>query len=394
MAISVSSEISPKAVELRPELALVVAAGHVSLTPQRMHQIKALVALELDWSYVLTAAMKHRMVPLLYQSLHQACPGAIPTDVDRYLHRLCQVNTLKNLFLDHQLQDILAWFGEENIPAIAYKGPELAKLAYGSLSLRQFTDLDVLVRPQDFEAAQVVLRSHGYEASVHLGWEMHWISSDQQIHVDLHRALFPDFFAIPDSFIQPSHPLSPEDMLLVLAVQLGKDCCHWKLRISQICDIAVFLGQYPNLDFERVFAKAQTFGILRFLVIALILVQDFLAEPLPAPIQSHLGSKGLERRLANWVIHTIQYETDHPEIVPEDAGFWYFFRVYNHRFYLQVRERPRDKILYCAYWLKMLLRMSFRPNKADRDFISLPHFLGILYYPIHVIRLLLKYTRK
>ena len=380
---------------VRPELSLLIACTHPLLSGDRLEQIHALVQAQPDWGYLLKAAVQHRLVPLLYQGLHQACPQDLPQDIEHYLNRHCQVNTLKNLFLDNKRQDVMTWFDSEQIPAIAYKGPTLAKMAYGSLSLRQFTDLDFLVRPQDFARARTVLKSHGFQCSMNLGWEAHFVSPDQQINIDLHRSLVPDFFGMPDNFIDPTDEiLSPESVLLLLAIQFGKDCCHWKVCLGQLCDIAALLNSHPELDVEAVRQQAQSLGSLRFLWISLILVQNFLDIDLPPSVQTQLPKTGIELKLAQWVSHRIAEETDHPTVVPENAGFWYFFAVYNHCFYLQVRERFQDKALYCGHWAWKIVRISFKPNQADQTLIQLPKGLRFLYVFIHIGRLLYKYGFK
>ena len=39
---------------------------------------------------------------------------------------------------------------------------------------------------------------------MNLGWEMHYVSPDQQLNIDLHRSLVPQFFGLPDNFIDPT----------------------------------------------------------------------------------------------------------------------------------------------------------------------------------------------
>jgi hypothetical protein len=379
----------------RLELSLLLACSSPTFSPERLERIKFLVQSQPDWGFLLKAAVQHRLVPLLYLGLHQACPQDLPQEIEHYLNRHCQVNTLKNLFLDQKCQEILEWFKSAQIPAIAYKGPTLAKQVYGSLSLRQFTDLDFLVRPQDFEPALTLLNAKGFESSVNLGWEASVCSLDHPINIDLHRSLVPDFFGMPDNCIDPNdESLSPESLLVLLAIQFGKDCCHWKVCLGQLCDIAALLNSYPDLNFEWVYQRAKSLGALRFLWISLILVQDLLEIELPPMLKSQLPVAGIERKLAQWVCERIADNTDHPTVIPEDAGFWYFLAVYNHRFYLQVRERWPDKIRYCGHWTWQIIRMSLKPNKADRALIDLPRGLHFFYLFIHIGRLLYKYGLK
>lgn len=384
---------TPLTPDIRLELSLLIACSTPTLSADRLQQIQDLVRAQPDWGYLMKAAVQHRIVPLLYQGLHQACPQTLPHDIEAFLNRHCQVNTLKNLFLDHKRQEIMGWFEVAKIPAIAYKGPTLAKIAYGSLALRQFTDLDFLVHPQDFDTACTLLESKEFKSSMNLGWEAHFASPDQQINIDLHRSLVPDFFGMPAPVIDPSNDgLSPESLLLLLAIQFGKDCCHWKVCLSQLCDIAALLHSHPDLNFDAVQQQAKSLGSLRFLWISLILVQDFLQIDLPPTWQSQLPTTGVEQQLAQWVRQRIAEDTDNPTIVPKDAGFWYFLGVYNHRFYLRVRERFQDKVIYCSHWAWQIIRMSLKPNAADRALMSLPKGLHFLYVFIHIGRLLYKYS--
>lgn len=377
------------------EFEILLACAKTQLSPQHLERIAALVNEGPNWSALLKAAVQHRIVPLLNQGLDQACPDMIPEQIRQFLNRNCQINTLKNMFLENKLQDVLSWFQAEQVPVVAYKGPVLAKLAYPSLALRQFTDLDLLVRPQDFEQSRHILKRQGLTRCMDLGWEMHYVSADQQLNVDLHRSLVPEFFGFPDNFIDPtSDELSVEDWLILLAIQFGKDCCHWKVCLGQLVDIAALMTSHPEIDYGAVQKRAKSLGCSRFLGIVLILVQDLLHQEVPTELASQLVHRKKEQQLAQWVKDRMAAETEQPTVVPDDAGFWYFLVVYNHRFYLQVRERLRDKVYYCAHWGWKVVRMSLRPNHADRAILNLPQALDFLYVPIHIVRLMHKHVIK
>ena len=395
MVISHPPQLSTAQGKAGLEFEILLACATTQPSRQRLAQIHTLVKDGPNWSALLKAAVQHRIVPLLNQSLEQACPHLVPEQIQQFLQRNCQINTLKNLFLDNKLKEVLSWFQSEQVPVVAYKGPVLAQLAYPSLSLRQFTDLDLLVRPQDFEQSRQILKRQGLNRCMDLGWEMHYVSPDQQLNVDLHRSLVPEFFGLPENFIDPTaDSLSPEEWLILLAIQFGKDCCHWKVCLGQLVDIAELLQSYPDVDYGWVQKRAKKLGCTRFLNIVLILVQDLLQYPLPSEIAAKLTHRRKEQQLAQWVKARMQEETERPTVVPDDAGFWYFLVVYNHRFYLQVRERLRDKLYYCAHWGWKVIRMSLRPNKADRALLKLPQSLDFLYVPIHIVRLIHKHVVK
>jgi hypothetical protein len=59
----------------------------------------------------------------------------------------------KNLRFTAELIRILNCLESHGIAAIPFKGPTLAESVYGNLALREFSDLDILVRQSDFPRA-------------------------------------------------------------------------------------------------------------------------------------------------------------------------------------------------------------------------------------------------
>jgi hypothetical protein len=93
-------------------------------------------------------------MPLLYWNLHAVCPAAVPATTLDQLKRYFHTITLRNMFLVRELSTLLSMLDAHGIPAIPYKGPVLATSVYGNLALRQFRDLDVLLRAQDAARAK------------------------------------------------------------------------------------------------------------------------------------------------------------------------------------------------------------------------------------------------
>ena len=54
-------------------------------------------------------------------------------------------------------------FKENEIPVALFKGPLLAQMAYGEISLRQAGDIDMLIHRQHFDQARLLLESLGYQ---------------------------------------------------------------------------------------------------------------------------------------------------------------------------------------------------------------------------------------
>ncbi|PHM06114.1 hypothetical protein CK516_35905 [Nostoc sp. 'Peltigera malacea cyanobiont' DB3992] len=137
--------VSPIA-NLRPEINLLLCCTRIDIDTSTASQIHKLLQTDLDWDYLLQKAYQHGVFLLLYESLQKTHPELIPQNISDQLHAYSQIKTARNLFLAKQLCQILDLLSTDNISAIPFKGPTLATLAYGNLVLREFSDLDILVR--------------------------------------------------------------------------------------------------------------------------------------------------------------------------------------------------------------------------------------------------------
>ena len=81
-----------------------------------------------------------------------------------------EVRTLaRTVWLQAHLAAFLRACAEAELPVIVLKGAALAETVYPRLGLRDFRDLDILVRPADAPRARAVLECLGYAAD-----ETHW----------------------------------------------------------------------------------------------------------------------------------------------------------------------------------------------------------------------------
>ena len=68
-----------------------------------------------------------------------------------------RTNSTRNLVLTAELLRLFNLFDQAEIPAISFKGPVLTQLLYGDFSLREFSDLDIVVREADVSKAEDIL---------------------------------------------------------------------------------------------------------------------------------------------------------------------------------------------------------------------------------------------
>lgn len=387
-----------------PEVELILCCARSHMEETIAAQIKVLLQSKIDWIKVIQLAFRHGMIPLLYWHLNKICPAEVPEAILVQLKSYFQTGAQRNLLQTGELIKVLSWFKQHDLPVIAFKGPMLASAIYGNLALRQFTDLDLYVDDRHITKAIELLSANGYQLEKELGWEHPFINPVNQVKIDLHQAIAPKFFTLSVNFEQlwlRTNPInlagqkvnsfSPEDLLHILCIQWGKDCCQQRVRLAQLCDVAEVLRTYPNLNWFWLLEQCQQSGTERMLLLTLSQADDLLGITLPDSIIHKIADDPVVAILAKEVRSWLW--NHEPERIPklEEDTFWSFLWLYNHRFYLQLRERLSDRLTYCRYWLQDFLYFALIPNAKDTAIVELPKFLRFLYYPLHVIRLIRKH---
>src|SRR5262245_51395668 len=153
---------------LSPEMELLLCCARPRLGGTAAERCRSLVRLALDWEMVVGDARRHGVDPLLCRHLSAIEESSIPAWVRDRLRGHFETNAVRNRLLTAELTKVLARLADQDIAAIPYKGPVLARTAYGDVALRRFADLDVLVRRADVVRAVAALRELGYEPRLRL----------------------------------------------------------------------------------------------------------------------------------------------------------------------------------------------------------------------------------
>ncbi|HXJ42843.1 MAG TPA: nucleotidyltransferase family protein, partial [Bryobacteraceae bacterium] len=125
-------------------------------------EFRRLAERDLDWNYVLATADLHGMLPLLKSRLDEFCPHVLAGTTAAELGRACLANAVRNLALTGELIHLLRLFEAQGIEVVPFKGPALAEQIFGNVAMRQFCDLDILVRPESVSRAKALLLARGY----------------------------------------------------------------------------------------------------------------------------------------------------------------------------------------------------------------------------------------
>lgn len=380
--------------DLRPEVKLLLCCARTGMDPENYERMRALLGEELDWFYLLRAALRHGMTPLLYWHLRALCPEAVPQQTLDYLTNYFHANARRNLFRSAKLHRILKLFETRGIDVVPFKGPVLAASLYGNLALRNFDDLDLLVKKSDVPAARELLMSLEYRPQLQLTGPQERSFRESQcqylfendetgVSVELHWAIAPKFFSFPlkaetlwqhlgrDSLGGSTIlTLSPEDLLLVLCVHGAK---HLWDRLAWICDVAELVRSQTRLDWDLVTGQALRLGSARILFLGLYLANKLLETPLPKEISKRVQADLSVIKLADQVCSRL---SNGSAARPGVAESWLF--------HLRVRERFRDRVRYSFFYTVI-------PTAGDWALFSPPRSLSFLNYLLRPIRVLGKY---
>lgn len=198
------------------------------------------------------------------------------------------------------------------VTATPHKGPALAACLYGDFTLRQFSDLDLLVKSRDALRARRVLLEHGFiskrqipdralAAYVRFHCEFSFTSLEGQVLVELHWREVPWYWRLPEipdiawtkldrlSVAGISVPwFAPEDLFFVLCLH---GCKHKWGTLKWLVDVAELLRTYPDLNWREMMDNARRTGTERMLALGLFLANDLLDAPVPADLLEVVRSK-------------------------------------------------------------------------------------------------------
>lgn len=375
----------------RPEIELLLGCARHNVDAAQARRIKELLREPLDWTYLLRMAHRHKLVPLLYRHLQSIHAAGVPAEHLAYLRDGFISNTARNHTLTVELLRILKTFAAHEIPALAYKGPALAVQAYGQIALRNFSDLDILIRARDFEEArELLIAACGYQPALALSaaqvsalrsseCDEVFSNFEQETTVELHWAVTPPFFSFSlstERLLERSMWIelagarvrvpATEDLLLLLCVHGTKEC--WG-QLELTSALAELVRSCAELDWRRVVALAHETRSERMLWLGLCLAHDLLDLQVPDEISAQIAADTQAQRLAAEVRGRLFEDEDNSPSVLETT----LFR-------LRARERYADRLRYC------LLR-AVTPTYQDCGMVALPASLSALYYVLRPVRL-------
>src|SRR5215212_578433 len=282
-------------------------------------ELRRLLRQPLDWDYVLATAYAHGLLPLLQKHLSTLGDDLVPRQFLSRLKRESVANSQAVLHLVGKQLRVYKLFKEHEIPVALFKGPVLAQMGYGEMSLRQAGDIDLLINRQHFDRARRLLASLGYQMhpeltaaqlASHLNFhcELSFMRDDWFTVVDLHWDLAPRSFVFKvkgEEVMSRLQTISlagtqvetfgAEDLVLYQSMHGAK---HLWRRLEWISALAESVRAKPAISWETIIERATSARAKRMLGLGLRLVQQFSDVNVPSHVLAAVDSDRSLQRMA------------------------------------------------------------------------------------------------
>lgn len=370
---------------------LILLVARRELDDERRAELRRLVQQEINWEYLFATAQAHGVLPLLHKHLSGE---SVPSHFLSRLKRESVANSQNVLHLIAKQLRVVKLFKENGVRVVLFKGPLLAQMAYGEMSLRQAGDIDVLISRRDFVRASTLLESLGYEMSPRLTpaqlashlsnhCELQFMRDEWFTIVDLHWDLAPRSFVFnlhADEVMSRLQPVSlagttvetfgAEDLVLYLAMHGAK---HLWRRLEWIASLSESIRATTTLNWEVLVQRAEQAHATRMLALGLRLAEKLCDLNIPTHVLANVDPDGAMQRMSEQVSAQL-FNTFGAADSTET-------NLYN----LRIMDRKRDAIISA-------LRAIFVPTLPDWQALALPAPLHSLYYAFRPLRLSKVYT--
>ena len=338
---------------------------------------------ETDWSALVEHALAYGSASRLCRHLLAVGAELVPADVATACTTYLAARERVAADAVAQLAFVVDTLASDGINALPFKGPVLGLQAYGDPAMREYHDLDILIRREHLSGTLATLHDLGYRSEAVIGLRARRIADyyrynghdilfpQEGLPLEPHWALSPrTFCAELDTgpifdravVIETAHGrrfacFAPEDTLLAAAVHGGKE--QWS-RLVWVADIAALLHAYPAIDWIAILARAKQAGCLRMTLLAAELASELLGVYLPDRVRAAVARDPVVARLVERVRTSLFTDTKTPSVFTLTRFRW------------NARERLSDRLRYASRTLLTARVPHFRT-------LDLPDRLSFLY---------------
>jgi len=394
---------------LNDELKFLIACCQTELRDDDINEIQTYLSYLNDEQIknIITFANQHGILPLVHKALKNLSKKSL-LPVNKHIDTLLtEAKNLymsisqRNMLMSAELIRIIQLLEKNNIEALAFKGPALSQMAYGDITLRQYSDLDILVDEKDLYKAGEIISSNNYIPDVELDFLTNEalldVSSDlgfrhekNNTYIELHWKLFRKKLSVTlDGLNVRSNPsivkiqgkeikTLQSDLLLVYLCAHGSK--HMWERIEWIVDVDRLIVNLNSIDWDMVWHYAKEMHSVNTLLLGLSLCKELFGTDIPDMIKEEINKR---QNIQTLKTYTLELLNGVPTTQSSKTSSMFKKFDYHSKLY----DSSTDKVKY-------YLSSVFKITPDDILYINLPKHLSFLYFIIRPFRLTQKYIKK
>jgi hypothetical protein len=264
-----------------------------------------------QWTWLADEATRHHLRGVTYRRIADSPFAAlVPGEVWERLRAFYLETASRNAVLFRQTSLLARELAARGIPVMLLKGVHLARFVYADPGLRSMADVDIMVHRRYLAEAERVFVERGFgplprpelDAWCRTNHHLDKLSKDGAPEVEVHwhiqRPAGP-FRIDLDGLWQrsraatldgvPVRLLSPEDLLLHLAIHLSQQHHFRRAALKGVMDIAtVIAAEGSAIDWTQLADRAVAWGASGILYTTLRLAAELLAAAVPASLYQAL----------------------------------------------------------------------------------------------------------
>jgi hypothetical protein len=374
-------------VNLSPELIFLINCCQTNLSKEEIEEIRSYLNTQHSTlSTLIGLANQHGILPLVYKTLKKIHADQQPSTIGHRLEQLLEdfkpaysQIARKNIMMSAELIRIMNLLKENNIKALAFKGPTLAQMVYGDITLRQFGDLDILV-----DEPLTILSN---KTCLHIAKDFSLISVAGGVHTELHWQLFEKNLniSILSCMVREKcqsvkinnkdiRTLQNELLLVYLCLHGAK---HTFERIEWICDIDRLIRS-AEINWEEAIAIADQSHSRHSFYLGLSLAQQLFHTPLPDIVQSDIEANNTVILLDMTLKQMSKKKNERSDFQKNRETFFYQSRLFDQKIDM----------------IRFYLSTFFAVSTSDCQTFVLPEKLKFLYIILRPIRLVLSHGKR
>lgn len=145
---------------------LILSCIKINPDQSELELMNQLIPQVLDWDYFISTIIDRGAGPLFYKKIPLLANSyQIPPIIKTKLQQSYYLTLSRSVMLYEHFREVMKAFNEAEIDIIALKGIYLSEKLYGDIGLRQFSDIDLLVKEEDGEKCIAILEQSGYHPS-------------------------------------------------------------------------------------------------------------------------------------------------------------------------------------------------------------------------------------